>query len=787
MSFATDTFARGAFKRLNALAHTSSDRDPANESILSAPILELDKLISEAIDNSQAQAVTDGTVEVVTFDMTEVSGSNSKAYEATFPAGYSGHFGVGAAGQLMRDYSVAIPKTFSSPVLDVDSDGYNPILKNAGATKIADTDACDWYWDETAGIAVCEDPSAGGTNWPPATMKAAIYTRTKLAPTEHISLTETSESVGKLINLYKINYDLSTGNKSVVSINVFASTPTSVPTDAFVATYSNAFLNHSSGTNAGDVVGYIGLAGLLTPNATSTGAVVGGRFQCLSQGADAGSLIGLQTLVNQSGGGTIPVAVGLHLTPNVMGGAVVQDCYNALVQAHTGSAITNAYGLRFEEQTAGSLNHTIHLEGSAGIHFNDDDDVAIYSNADHELTVKALNKIHLTTTTVIADSASKSPLNVTERSVEPSAPAAGDIYLDDGTNTASGNPGWRRCVSTGPSVWEDISAGAGGSGETNTASNVGTNGVGVFDGKVGVDLQFRHVASTTDRITVALDAIDNDVDVTLVEGNVVHQNLSGAGTNTHIQIDTHIADSTIHLTAHALLDPTVHTDVQTLIAPTQGDIILANATPKWDVLAIGSATRYLRSNGTTATWTLLGIVDDTSPQLGGNLDCQTRYLELDEQSAPASPAANHARLYAKDNGGGVTHLYYKDSADTESRVGNSARRAGFHVINPVVGDIFFIADIPATSTTTHIHGKVLNGTNLTFKVWKVNRTNIFDPVGSGTAIITAGTVAVATGTGTEDTSFDSPAIAADDSLYGEVTAVTGAVDELRGSVTTTVD
>jgi hypothetical protein len=176
MPFSNDTYARGAFKRLNALSHTSNDRDPANESIRSGPVIDAAlATIAETIDNSQSQAVTDGTIEVVTFDLTEVSGSNGKAYEAKFPSGYSGYFGVGAAGNLLRDYSFAIPKTFSSPVLDVDSDGYNPILRNSGSTKIAETDPCDWYWDETAGVAVCEDTGAGGTNWPPATIKVCIF------------------------------------------------------------------------------------------------------------------------------------------------------------------------------------------------------------------------------------------------------------------------------------------------------------------------------------------------------------------------------------------------------------------------------------------------------------------------------------------------------------------------------------------------------------------------------------------------------------------------------------
>ena len=63
---------------------------------------------------------------------------------------------------------------------------------------------------------------------------------------------------------------------------------------------------------------------------------------------------------------------------------------------------------------------------------------------------------------VIADSATIPPLNVTERSSEPSAPSVGDIYLDDGTDHASSTAGFRRLVSTGPDVWEDIGGGGGG-------------------------------------------------------------------------------------------------------------------------------------------------------------------------------------------------------------------------------------------------------------------------------------------------------------------------------------
>ena len=58
----------------------------------------------------------------------------------------------------------------------------------------------------------------------------------------------------------------------------------------------------------------------------------------------------------------------------------------------------------------------------------------------------------------IADDADDPPMNITERSSAPTTPSANDIYLDDGTNTASGNPGWRRYTGA---AWEDISAGGG--------------------------------------------------------------------------------------------------------------------------------------------------------------------------------------------------------------------------------------------------------------------------------------------------------------------------------------
>jgi hypothetical protein len=61
-------------------------------------------------------------------------------------------------------------------------------------------------------------------------------------------------------------------------------------------------------------------------------------------------------------------------------------------------------------------------------------------------------------------------------------------------------------------------AASGTAGEANTGANVGSDGVGVFAGKLGTELQFRHIAPASNRISITLDGQNIDVDV--VQGNL---------------------------------------------------------------------------------------------------------------------------------------------------------------------------------------------------------------------------------------------------------------------------
>ncbi|MCK5641464.1 MAG: hypothetical protein KAJ19_11730, partial [Gammaproteobacteria bacterium] len=93
--------------------------------------------------------------------------------------------------------------------------------------------------------------------------------------------------------------------------------------------------------------------------------------------------------------------------------------------------------------------------------------------------------------------------------------------------------------------------------DSTTASNEGAGGFGLFITKTGDNLEFRNInAAPGGKVSVALDAPNNEVDIDVDESNIVHDLLSGAGANSHAQIDAHIADASIHFPL-ASLDPTV--------------------------------------------------------------------------------------------------------------------------------------------------------------------------------------------------------------------------------------
>ena len=95
-------------------------------------------------------------------------------------------------------------------------------------------------------------------------------------------------------------------------------------------------------------------------------------------------------------------------------------------------------------------------------------------------------------------------------------PVSGDLLLIEDSAAA----GVKKRITVG-------SLPTGGGGEANTASNVNVGGVGVFKQKAGVDLEFRGVNAGSNKISVALDAGNNEIDVDINENNLSIGNMGG--------------------------------------------------------------------------------------------------------------------------------------------------------------------------------------------------------------------------------------------------------------------
>ena len=69
---------------------------------------------------------------------------------------------------------------------------------------------------------------------------------------------------------------------------------------------------------------------------------------------------------------------------------------------------------------------------------------------------------------------------------------------------------------------------SGGGGEANTASNINVGGVAIFKQKTGMNFEFRGINAASSKVTVALDAVNNEIDVDVAEASLTLGNLGGS-------------------------------------------------------------------------------------------------------------------------------------------------------------------------------------------------------------------------------------------------------------------
>jgi hypothetical protein len=110
-----------------------------------------------------------------------------------------------------------------------------------------------------------------------------------------------------------------------------------------------------------------------------------------------------------------------------------------------------------------------------------------------------------------------------------------------------------------------------GGGETNTASNVGVAGTGVFKQKTGVDLEFKNINAGSSKVTITDDTGNNEIDIDVAEANINHDNLLGFVANEHIDW-TQSGAGTIDATNYVDNDTTDHTALSNIGTNTHAQI-----------------------------------------------------------------------------------------------------------------------------------------------------------------------------------------------------------------------
>ncbi|WP_171017407.1 hypothetical protein, partial [Maribacter sp. ACAM166] len=150
----------------------------------------------------------------------------------------------------------------------------------------------------------------------------------------------------------------------------------------------------------------------------------------------------------------------------------------------------------------------------------------------------------------------------------------------------------------------DVDTFAAGSGQTNTASNVGATGVGTFARKTGADLEFKNITAGSNKISITNDSGNDEIDVDINEANLTI-------------IESQISD----------LTHTVDTDDQTAI-----EVSIADAAGNFTSIEVEGALAELAVGSTDDQGLSLAAGNILTLEDGGTVNLSTLLDNTDDQT-----------------------------------------------------------------------------------------------------------------------------------------------------------